>query len=108
MIANSRIQELIRENKPEFVEEAIAEGGFFDMQTMSAALIDLVLAGSVDHETAATAAPNRHDFMIALQRALKEQAVVAAASAEVEAAEAADSTDLEPPAEPTQVGLRMV
>jgi hypothetical protein len=34
--------------------------------------------------------------------------VVAAASAEVEAAEAADSTDLEPPAEPTQVGLRMV
>jgi twitching motility protein PilT len=108
MIANSRIQELIRENKPEFVEEAIAEGGFFDMQTMSAALIDLVLAGSVDDETAATAAPNRHDFMIALQRALKEQAVVAAASAEVEAAEAADSTDLEPPAEPTQVGLRMV
>jgi twitching motility protein PilT len=108
MIANSRIQELIRENKPEFVEEAIAEGGFFDMQTMSGALIDLVLAGSVDEETAATAAPNRHDFMIALQRALKEQAVVEATSAEVEAAEAADSADLQPPVEPTQVGLRMV
>jgi twitching motility protein PilT len=75
MIANSRIQELIRENKPEFVEEAIAEGAFFDMQTMSAALIELVVGGAVDEETAATAAPNRHDFIIALRRALKEHAL---------------------------------
>jgi twitching motility protein PilT len=90
MIANNRIQELIRENKPEFIEEAISEGDFFDMQTMSAALIDLVVAGAVDEETAATAAPNRHDFIIALQRALKENALrheeeaVKAAQAEAE------------------------
>jgi twitching motility protein PilT len=85
MIANSRIQELIRENKPEFVEEAIGEGAFFDMQTMSTALIDLVVAGAVDEETAATAAPNRHDFIIALQRALREHALVVEKQAQDEA-----------------------
>jgi twitching motility protein PilT len=75
MVANARIQELIRENKPEFVPEAIAEGAFFQMQTLTKALIDLVVSGDVDEETAAAAAPNRHDFMIALDRALKEHAV---------------------------------
>jgi twitching motility protein PilT len=76
MIANSRIQELIRENKPEFIPEAIAEGAFFQMQTMTAALIELVVKGAVDEETAASAAPNRHDFTIALRRALKEHALL--------------------------------
>jgi twitching motility protein PilT len=75
MVANARIQELIRENKPEFVPEAIAEGAFFQMQTLTKALIDLVVSGDVDQETAAAAAPNRHDFLIALDRALKEHAV---------------------------------
>jgi twitching motility protein PilT len=77
MVSNARIQELIRENKPELVPEAIAEGAFFQMQTLGKALIDLVLSGDVDEETAAAAAPNRHDFMIALARALKEQAAQA-------------------------------
>ena len=75
MVANARIKELIRENKPEFIPEAIAEGAFFQMQTLTKALIDLVVSGDVDEETAAAAAPNRHDFMIALDRALKEHAV---------------------------------
>ena len=75
MVANARIRELIRENKPEFVPEAIAEGAFFQMQTLTKALIDLVVSGDVDQETAAAAASNRHDFMIALDRALKEHAV---------------------------------
>jgi twitching motility protein PilT len=75
MVANARIQELIRENKPELVPEAIAEGSFFQMQTLTKALIDLVVSGDVEVETAAAAAPNRHDFMIALDRALKEHAV---------------------------------
>jgi twitching motility protein PilT len=75
MVTNSRIQELIRENKPEFIPEAIAEGAFFEMQTLTKALIDLVVSGDVDEETAAAAAPNRHDFMIALGRALKEHAI---------------------------------
>ena len=73
MVTNNRIQELIRENKPEFVPEAIADGAFFQMQTLTSALIDLVVGGEIDEETAAAAAPNRHDFMIALERALKEK-----------------------------------
>ena len=75
MVANSRIQELIRENKAEFIPEAIAEGSFFDMQTMTAALIRLVVDGEVEEEIAAAAAPNRHDFTIALGRAQKEAVV---------------------------------
>ena len=75
MITNSRIADLIRENKPEFIHEAIADGTFFDMQTLSRALIDLVIAGDVDRETAANAAPNRHDFLISLEHALKQHAL---------------------------------
>jgi twitching motility protein PilT len=82
MVSNSRIQELIRENKPEFVPEAIAEGAFFQMQTLTKALIDLVVSGDVDEETAAAAAPNRHDFTITLGRALKEQALHTSDAAE--------------------------
>ncbi len=75
MVNNNRIADLIRENKPEYIPEAIADGEFFHMQTMTAALIRLVLDGDVDRETAANAAPNRHDFEIALGHALKEQAL---------------------------------
>ncbi len=87
MISNSRIAELIRENKPEYISDAIADGTFFQMQTLSNALIALVLSGDVDRETAANAAPSRHDFLIALDLAVKEQAVAetAAAAAEREA-----------------------
>jgi twitching motility protein PilT len=89
MIANSRIQELIREDKAEFIPEAIAEGAFFDMQTMTSALIRLVVDGEVDEEIAASAAPNRHDFTIALGRAQKE-AAVALRDAKGEATEAVE------------------
>jgi hypothetical protein len=47
------------------------------MQTFSKALIQLVLEENVDREIAANAASNRHDFLIALDRAIKEQAVTA-------------------------------
>ena len=77
MIANARIADLIRENRPEEITEAIAEGDFFEMQTFSKALIELVAAEKVDREIAANAAPNRHDFLIALDRTLKEQTAVA-------------------------------
>ena len=83
MIANSRIQELIRENKAEYIPEAVGEGSFFDMQTLTTALIEHVIAGRVEQEIAANAAPNRHDFMIALDRALKEHALEQAEAAEV-------------------------
>src|SRR6266511_3708085 len=74
MVVNARIAELIRENKPEEIPEAIADGDFFQMQTLTAALIRLVLSGDVEREVAANAAPNRHDFEIALGYALKERA----------------------------------
>jgi twitching motility protein PilT len=74
MVANRRIADLIREDKADEITDAIEEGEFFHMQTLTAALIELVLAGEVDRDVAAAAAPNHHDFVIALERALKEQA----------------------------------
>ena len=107
MIANSRIQELIRENKPEYVAEAIAEGAFFQMQTLTKALIELVLAGEVDEEVAAGAAPNRHDFTIALAFAQKEDAV--RRQREAEAAQAvAEAAAAGAIAEQEQIGLKLV
>jgi twitching motility protein PilT len=73
MINNARIADLIRENKPEEVELAIAEGEFAQMQTFQKALITHVLAGTVDREVAANASTNRHDFMVALEYAEKAQ-----------------------------------
>jgi twitching motility protein PilT len=75
MVGNARIADLIRDDKPDEIIEAIAEGDFFQMQTFSDALIHLVLEHKVDREVAANAASNRHDFLIALERALKERAV---------------------------------
>jgi twitching motility protein PilT len=74
MVANTRIADLVREAKTEEIPEAISEGSFFQMQTFSDALIELVLAGHVDREVAANAATNRHDFLVALELALKRQA----------------------------------
>ena len=74
MVVNARIADLIRENRVDEIEDAIADGAFFKMQTFTQALIDLVLAGEVDSELAANAAANRHDFLVALERALKQRA----------------------------------
>jgi twitching motility protein PilT len=74
MVNNSRIADLIRESRTEEITDAITEGQFFDMQTFSQALIELVLAGEVDRETAANASTNRHDFLVALDQALKRKA----------------------------------
>jgi twitching motility protein PilT len=79
MVNNARIAELIRERRTEEIPDAIAEGEFFEMQTFSKALIELVLADLVDRETAANAATNRHDFEIALEHALKSRAALRAA-----------------------------
>jgi twitching motility protein PilT len=74
MVNNSRIADLIRESRSEEIPDAIAEGQFFDMQTFTQALIELVVAGEVDRETAANASTNRHDFVVALDQALKRKA----------------------------------
>ena len=92
MVVNARIAELIRERRTEEIPDAIAEGEFFQMQTFSKALIDLVLDDLVDRETAANASTNRHDFEIALEHALKSRAALRAAP------EAHDDDDAPPPA----------
>jgi twitching motility protein PilT len=88
MVNNARIAELIRENKAEEITDAIGDGAFFQMQTFTQALLDHVLSGRVDPEVAANAASNRHDFMVALERAQKtevaEQKAAEAAAAEPE------------------------
>jgi twitching motility protein PilT len=71
MINNARIGDLIRENKPEAITDAVAEGEFFHIQTFQRALIDKVIEGAVDREIAANASSNRHDFMVALEYAEK-------------------------------------
>src|SRR4051794_32163182 len=75
MIVNARIQDLIREDRSDEISQAIAEGDFFQMQTFTKALIDLVLEGKVDRDVAANASSNRHDFLVALERAVKQRAV---------------------------------
>ncbi len=71
MVSNARIADLIREMRTHDIPEAIDEGEFFQMQTFSKALIELVLKGLVDRETAANAASSAHDFEIALSHAEK-------------------------------------
>jgi twitching motility protein PilT len=96
MINNARISDLIRENRVGEIDEAVADGAFFKMQTFTQALIDLVLGGRVDREVAANAANNKHDFLVALDRAVKERA-----EEERKAAEEEQSTG-------HPAGLRMV
>jgi twitching motility protein PilT len=81
MVMNARIADLIREGRADEVTDAVAEGEYFGMQTFTQALIQLVLAGSVDREVAANAATHRHDFLVALERSEKVQRAAQAAAA---------------------------
>ena len=58
------------DNFPEYLDHVVAlmspHGG-------RVALIDLVAFGDVETETGANAAPNRHDFLVALERELKRR-----------------------------------
>jgi twitching motility protein PilT len=74
MVVNDRISDLIRENEPEGLEVAIKDGHYYDMQTLTQALIDLTMSGLIDRENAAAAAPNRHDFLLLLGQAEKTRA----------------------------------
>jgi twitching motility protein PilT len=71
MVNNARVGDLIRENRPDEIEDAIAAGEFYEMQSFAQSLIALVLDGRVDRETAANSATNRHDFLVALEVAEK-------------------------------------
>ncbi len=68
MINTARIAEMIREpDKTDGIPKAIEEGGIHSMQSFMQHLVSLVLDGHVEHEVAANAASNRHDFELALQ-----------------------------------------
>jgi twitching motility protein PilT len=82
MANNARIAEVIREGRPHEIPDAIKDGEFFDMRTMTHALIELVVAGELDSEIAAAAAPNRHDFIISLRHALQTQRAAAEVAAQ--------------------------
>jgi len=108
MVTNTRIADLVRENRPEAITDAIAEGAFFDMQTFTKSLLDLVVAGVVDQEVAANAATNRHDFMVALERALKQRSAdVAAVERQKQQEEAQRAPEPEPESEPEVPSLRL-
>jgi twitching motility protein PilT len=73
MVMNARISDLIREERTEEIPDAVAEGGFFEMQTFQQALIQHVLEGLVERDIAANASSNSHDFLVAVDHAVKRQ-----------------------------------
>jgi twitching motility protein PilT len=81
MVTTTRIADLIREHKEDEIHDAIGQGAYFGMQTFRQALIALVVGGEVDREVAANAATSRHDFLVALEQALKEEKARAAEAA---------------------------
>jgi Tfp pilus assembly pilus retraction ATPase PilT len=95
MIVNARIADLIREWRPDEITDAISEGEFFGMQTFEQALIARVVEGDLDREVAADAATNKHDFLVALDRLLKERSAPDPAVVAVE------------PEQPAHGGLRL-
>jgi twitching motility protein PilT len=100
MVVNTRIADLIREDRPEEITDAIGEGSYFDMQNFEQALIALAADGQVDRETAASAATNRHDFLLALEHELKRRAAETAEGVAEESeaeAEGEEVPDEEPP-----------
>jgi twitching motility protein PilT len=98
MVMNARIADLIREGRADEISDAVAEGEFFQMQTFTQALIEHVIAGRVDQEIAANAATNKHDFLVALERAAKQKRHEDAVAADAVRAEEAARTAL--PSEP--------
>jgi twitching motility protein PilT len=107
MVTNARIADLIREARPDEVGDAIAEGEYFDMQTFSQALIQLVVSGEIDREIAANAATNRHDFLVALERAEKQQVADERAAEEAAKPEPPPIRGAEVAAGQTLPGLRV-
>lgn len=105
MVTNARIADLIREGRPDEIGDALADGDFLQMRTFADSLIDLVISGHVEREVAAGAASNRHDFLVALERAVKQRRADEVAAA----APVATETASEPPAAAVgESGLRLV
>jgi twitching motility protein PilT len=104
MVNTARIAELIREGRTDEITEAIEDGDFHHMQSFSQHLVQLVLDGLVEEETAANAASNRHDFEIAVQQALRRKKHAEAAAEEAAVEEPAEEPEAE---EENEVRLRL-
>ena len=87
MVNNARIADLIRDDKSDEIHDAVDEGTFFHMQTFSQALIELVVSGEIERDTAANAASNKHDFLVSLEHALKHKGATEREAVEAEAAQ---------------------
>jgi twitching motility protein PilT len=69
-INTGRVAERILDaNRTQEIEEVVAEGSFYGMQTFDQALVGLVKAGTVSTEDALESSSNRHDLELALQQA---------------------------------------
>jgi twitching motility protein PilT len=108
MVTNARIADLIREARPDEIHDAIEDGEYFDMQTFSQALIKLVVGGEIDREVAANAATNRHDFLVALERAEKQRVADKRAAEEAAKPEPPPLMGAEAAAGQVLPGLRVV
>jgi twitching motility protein PilT len=74
MVNTARMAELIRDPlKTDGIGEAIEDGDFHHMQSFTHHLVQLVLDGLIELETAANAATNRHDFELAVQQAIRRK-----------------------------------
>jgi twitching motility protein PilT len=104
MVNTARIADLIREGHTDEITEAIEDGDFHHMQSFSQHLVQLVLDGLVEEETAANAASNRHDFEIAVQQALRRKKHEETAAEEAAAEEPAEEPEAE---EENEVRLRL-
>ena len=104
MVNTARIADLIREGRTDEITEAIEDGAFHKMQSFNQHLVQLVLEGLVDEETAGNAASNRHDFEIAVQQALRRRSAAEKAAVEAEAAQQGEETK---PEEGNEVRLRL-
>jgi twitching motility protein PilT len=103
MVNTARVADLIREGRTDEITEAIEEGSFHHMQSFTAHLVQLVLEELVEVDTAANAAPNRHDFEIAVQKALRRKRAEEAVAAPEEETPA----ETPPAEEENEVRLRL-
>jgi twitching motility protein PilT len=104
MVNNARIAELIREDRADEIHDAIDEGEFFEMQSYTRALLELVIAGRVDREVAADAATNRHNFLVELDKDFRAAGLPAKQASE---AEAREQQEQEAEESPSLGGLRI-
>jgi twitching motility protein PilT len=70
MVSNGRVRDLILDpEKTHELQDLVAEGSYYGMQTFDQALISLYQAGLVELEDARSASTNPHDFELVLQQA---------------------------------------